>query len=233
MGRTRPATRTMPTVHTGAMRRTRSEPHLVAAARAAGVTDERVLAAGAAVPREGFVPGHAHDEAQRDRPIPIGSGQTTSQPSLIARMVAALELTGDERVLEVGTGYGYQTALLAQLAGRVWSIERFAGLAERARENLSAAGVGDVEVVVGDGTLGLQEQAPFDAIVVSAAARELPTALAGQLVEEGRMVAPVGPDGAQQVVVYTVRRGELVEVERLTPVRFVPLVGGPLPRDTQ
>ena len=213
------------------MRRSSEDPHLVAAARAAGVTDPRVLDAVAAVPREAFVPAHARAEAQRDRPIPIGSGQTTSQPSLIAKMLAALELTGEERVLEVGTGHGYQTALLAHLAAEVWSIERFAGLAEQARHNLAAAGIAGIEVVVGDGTLGLEDQAPFDAIVVSAAARELPAALAGQLVEGGRMVAPVGPDGAQEVVVYTVRDGQLEELGRLTPVRFVPLVGGPLPPD--
>ncbi len=219
-------------MHTAPMRRSRSEPHLVAAARAAGVNDPRVLDAVAAVPRESFVPAHARAEAQRDRPLPIGSGQTTSQPSLIARMLAALELTGQERALEIGTGHGYQTALLAHLAGEVWSIERYAGLAAQARANLAATGLDRVEVVVGDGTRGLAAHAPFDAIVVSAAARELPAMLADQLVEDGRMVAPVGPEGMQQVVVYTVRQGTLTELERLTPVRFVPLVAGPLPVDT-
>lgn len=215
------------------MRRHRKEPHLVAAARAAGVHDERVLAAVAAVPREGFVPAHARPEAPRDRPVPIGSGQTTSQPSLIAKMLAALALTGHERVLEVGTGHGYQTALLTHLAAEVWSIERFAGLAEVARANLADQGISGAEVVVGDGTRGLPEHAPFDAIVVAAAAEQLPEALGAQLVEGGRLVAPVGPDGAQEVVVYTRREGHLEELERLTPVRFVPLVGGPLPPDGQ
>lgn len=219
------------TGHTADMPRHRREPRLVAAARAAGVTDGRVLAAVAAVPRERFVPEDARSEASLDRPIPIGAGQTTSQPSLIAKMLAALELTGTERVLEVGTGYGYQAALLRHLAAEVWSIERYAGLAEHARRNLADRGLDDVEVVVGDGTQGLAEHAPYDAIVVSAAAAELPAALAHQLVEGGRLVAPVGREGAQEVVVYTVTGGELVELRRLTPVRFVPLVAGPLPLD--
>lgn len=213
------------------MRQPAEENSQVAAARAAGVTDARVLAAVAAVPRERFVPSHAGSEATLDRPIPIGSGQTTSQPSLIAKMLAALELTGDERVLEIGTGHGYQTALLTHLAAEVWSVERYAGLAAQARRNLAEWGQGDAHIVVGDGTEGLEAQAPFDAIVISAAARELPAALGPQLAEGGRMVAPVGPDDGQQVVVSTRRDGQLVELERLTPVRFVPLVAGPLPPD--
>jgi len=207
------------------MRRKRTQDALVAAARRAGVTDERVLAAVAAVNRERFVPPGAESEAALDRPIVIGSGQTTSQPSLIASMLAALELTGTERVLEIGTGFGYQTALLAHLAAEVYSIERIASLAERAREHLAACGIEGVEVVVGDGTRGLPDAAPFDAVVISAAAREVPSALAGQVSEGGRVVAPVGPDGAQTVVRYTVRDGRLQDPQRLSAVRFVPLIG--------
>jgi protein-L-isoaspartate(D-aspartate) O-methyltransferase len=206
------------------MRRRGSQQTLLAAARRAGVTDERVLAAVAAVPRERFVPPGAQSEAALDRPIVIGSGQTTSQPSLIAAMLAALELTGTERVLEIGTGFGYQTALLAHLAGEVYSIERIGSLAARAREHLVACGIEGVEVVVGDGTRGLPDAAPFDAIVISAAAREVPGALAGQVTEGGRIVAPIGPDGAQRVVCYTVRDGRLLEPRRLSAVRFVPLI---------
>ncbi len=207
------------------MRRRRTQDALVAAAHRAGVSDERVLAAVAAVNREHFVPRGAESEAALDRPIVIGSGQTTSQPSLIASMVAALELTGTERVLEIGTGFGYQTALLAHLAAEVYSIERIASLAERARENLAACGIEGVEVVVGDGTRGLPEAAPFDAVVISAAARGVPADVAGQVTEGGRLVAPVGPQGAQTVVRYTVRDGRLQDPQRLSSVRFVPLIG--------
>ena len=212
------------------MRRRRSQEALLAAARRAGVTDRRVLDAVAAVPRERFVPPGAQSEAAIDRPIAIGSGQTTSQPSLIASMLAALELTGRERVLEIGTGYGYQTALLSHLAAEVFSIERLESLAVRAREHLAACGLDDVEVVVGDGTRGLPEAAPFDAIVISAAATEVPGALAGQLVEGGRLVAPVGPDGAQEVICYTARDGRLQDPRRLSAVRFVPLIADEEPR---
>ncbi|WP_052667025.1 protein-L-isoaspartate(D-aspartate) O-methyltransferase [Nitriliruptor alkaliphilus] len=207
------------------MRRRGDDP-LVAAARRVGVSDPRVLAAVAAVPRDRFVPPAARREAVLDRPVRIGEGQTTSQPSLIAAMLAEIELTGTERVLEVGTGFGYQTALLAHLAGEVHSIERFAGLAAQARANLTSYGLGDVDVVVGDGTRGLPDHAPFDAIVVSAAAEEVPAALGSQLVEGGRLIAPVGPPGAQEVWLYVCRSGELVPVRRLTAVRFVPLVAG-------
>ena len=207
------------------MRRRRTQDALVAAARRAGVTDERVLAAVAAVPRDRFVPPGTESEAALDRPIVIGSGQTTSQPSLIASMLAALELTGTERVLEIGTGFGYQTALLAHLADEVYSIERIDSLAERARDHLAACGIEGVEVVVGDGTRGLPDAAPFDAVVISAAARAVPGALAGQVTEGGRLVAPVGPPGAQTVVRYIVRDGRLQDPTPLSSVRFVPLIG--------
>lgn len=196
----------------------------VAAARRAGVRDERVLDALAAVPRARFVPEAARAEADLDHPVRIGEGQTTSQPSLIAEMLGALELTGTERVLEVGTGYGYEAALLAHLAAEVYTIERFPALAAQARENLDACGLDRVHVVTGDGTRGLPDHAPFDGIVVAAAAADLPPALAEQLAEGGRLVAPLGRSGHQEAVVFQRRSGELTEVRRLAGVRFVPLV---------
>lgn len=212
--------------NTGRMRRARRDPPLVAAAREAGVDDPRVLAAVARVPRASFVPEDQRRSADTDRPLPIGDGQTTSQPSLIAAMVAALELSGDERVLEVGTGYGYQTAILTHLAAEVFSVERFVSLARRARANLAAAGMIRWHVEVGDGTQGLPMFAPYDAIIVSAAASELPESFAAQLRDGGRLVAPVGETDAAQVVVYQARRGRLHPVSRLMGVRFVPLVAG-------
>jgi protein-L-isoaspartate(D-aspartate) O-methyltransferase len=208
------------------MARRSSEPDLVAAARRAGVEDPRVLAAVAAVPRAAFVPEDVRGEVGLDRPLRTEEGQTTSQPSLIASMVAALELTGTERVLEVGTGYGYQAALLAHLAGEVHTVERFPALAARARENLAATGLSDVHVVAGDGTRGLPEHAPYDAIIVAAATSELPPALGEQLVEGGRLVAPVGPTDRQEVRLYERRGDGLTELRRLVGVRFVPLVSG-------
>src|SRR5690606_492297 len=167
---------------------------------AAGVTDARVLDAMRAVPRARFVPAeHAH-EADLDVPIPIGHGQVTTQPSLVAAMIQALELGGDETVLEVGSGYGYQTALLARLAAVVWSVEWRDDLAAAARENLAAAGVRNAHVVTGDGTLGLPEHAPFDAIVVSAAFPDVPPPLVDQLAPGGRLVQPLGHGGDEDVV---------------------------------
>jgi protein-L-isoaspartate(D-aspartate) O-methyltransferase len=198
---------------------------LVRAIEAEGVGDGRVLDAFRRVPRAGFVPPGWAGRAYEDRPIPIGHGQVTTQPSLIARMVAGLRLEGDERVLEVGTGLGFQTAILALLAREVFSIERFPDLAERARRNLEAAGVGGVTVVVGDGTKGLPERAPFDATVVSAAAPEVPRPLVEQLAEGGRLVHPLGPGGYETVIAYRKEGGQLVEETRLTPATFVPLVG--------
>jgi protein-L-isoaspartate(D-aspartate) O-methyltransferase len=145
-------------------------------------------------------------------------------------MLEALALTGTERVLEVGTGFGYQTALLAHLAAEVYTIERIARLAEQARENLLSIGITDVEVAVGDGTRGLPEHAPYDAIVVSAAARDVPASLAGQLVDGGRLVAPVGPDAWQEAVLFTGVGDELQRTRLLTAVRFVPLIADDPPR---
>jgi protein-L-isoaspartate(D-aspartate) O-methyltransferase len=202
-----------------------SPEDLVRALRAQGVRDRRVLAAFRAVPRAGFVPPAAAGQAYLDEPIRIPHGQVTTQPSLIASMVAALRLTGGERVLEVGTGLGFQTAILARLARRVVSVERFADLAAQARANLAAAGLANVTVVVGDGTLGVPEHAPYQAIVVAAAAPSVPGPLVEQLAPGGRLVHPVGPGGHEQVTAFSKRGDRLVADARLVPARFVPLVG--------
>jgi protein-L-isoaspartate(D-aspartate) O-methyltransferase len=196
---------------------------LVEAARAGGVRDEPMLDAIAAVPRVGFVPVEFAAKADLDAPIPIPHGQVTTQPSLVARMVEALSLTGDERVLEVGTGYGWQTALLSQLAREVVSVERFADLAETARANL--AGRGNVHVVVGDGSAGLLEYAPFDGVLVAAAYPRVPAPLAAQLAEGGRLVQPLGRGGAEEVVLFEKRRGALHRVRSLGGAHFVRLHG--------
>jgi protein-L-isoaspartate(D-aspartate) O-methyltransferase len=196
---------------------------LVAAARAAGVRDERVLDAIAAVPRADFVPAAFGLYAAADAPIPIPHHQVTTQPSLVARMVEALALTGDERVLEIGTGHGWQTALLARLAREVFSVERFADLAETARAAL--AGTDNVSIVVGDGSEGLAEHAPFGAILVTAAYPLVPAPLAEQLAEGGRLVQPIGPGGDEDVVLFEKRRGDLDQVRVITGAHFVRLHG--------
>ena len=193
--------------------------------QAEGIRDRRVLATFRAVPRALFVPAEAVGQAYLDEPIRIPRGQVTTQPSLIAAMVAALGLTGGERVLEVGTGLGFQTAILARLARQVVSIERLADLAAQARANLAAAGVGRVTVVVGDGTLGVPEHAPYQAIVVSAASPWVPGPLVEQLTDGGRLVHPVGPGGHEQVTAFSRQADRLVVEARLVPARFVPLVG--------
>jgi protein-L-isoaspartate(D-aspartate) O-methyltransferase len=200
-------------------------PAQVTAAERAGVRDARVLAALAAVPRAPFVPGGGRPrDLDRDQPLSIGEGQTTSQPSLVATMLEALELRGHERVLEIGTGTGYEAALLSHLAAQVHTIERIPQLAELARRNLADLGLDNVEVVAGDGTRGLPDRAPFDAVIVAAAADTLPAVLAEQVVPGGRVVAPLGPRDLQQVVVHEQRGGRLEVVRRTTRVRFVPLV---------
>jgi protein-L-isoaspartate(D-aspartate) O-methyltransferase len=192
--------------------------------RARGIADERVLEAMARVPRERFVPEPYRDRAYDDIALPIGEGQTISQPYMVARICEALSLHGDERVLDVGTGSGYQAAVLAELAAEVDTIERLPGLAERARAALAAAGYERVRVHVGDGTLGLPEQAPFEAIAVAAAAPEVPPALYDQLTSGGRLVVPVGGRHGQELLLV-VRSPEGPAVLRSVPCRFVPLVG--------
>ena len=188
-----------------------------------GIRDERVLAAIAAVPRDRFVPADVQRQAYADRALPIGHDQTISQPYMVAAMLEALELDGG-RVLDVGTGSGYQAAVLAELADDVVTIERVPELAERARATLAAAGYGRVDVRVGDGTLGVPERAPYDGIVVAAAAPSVPEALYGQLAPGGHLVVPVGTVREQWLEV--VERGEEGPRRRRTvPCRFVPLLG--------
>jgi protein-L-isoaspartate(D-aspartate) O-methyltransferase len=198
---------------------------LVAAATAAGVRDRRVLDALERVQRAAYVPAHLRDRADVDEPLPIPRDQVTTQPSLVAKMVEALALGGSERVLEVGTGYGFQTAVLARLAAYVFSVERYADLAETARENLEREGVVNVEILVGDGSSGLPERAPFDAILVSAAFPTVAPPLAEQLAEGGRLVQPIGRGGSEEVTLFQVERGRLVLSRSITGARFVPLIG--------
>jgi protein-L-isoaspartate(D-aspartate) O-methyltransferase len=192
--------------------------------RGRDVGDERVLAAMERVPRELFVPEKLRGRAYDDAALPIGAGQTISQPYMVARICEALSLTGPEHVLDVGTGSGYQAAVLAELAEEVDTIERIPQLAESARANLAAAGYARVSVHVGDGSRGLPERSPFDAIAVAAAAPELPRTLYEQLEPRGRLVVPVGRRGMQRLEVI-VRSPEGPAVLRSVPCRFVPLLG--------
>src|SRR5262245_14181178 len=192
--------------------------------RARDITDERVLTAMERVPRELFVPPELRDQAYEDAALPIGSGQTISQPYMVARICEALGLTGRERVLDVGTGSGYQAAVLAELAAEVDTIERIPELAERARATLAAARYGRVRLHVGAGTRGVPERAPFDAIAVAAAAPELPQLLYEELEPRGRLVVPIGRRRAQRLELV-VRSPEGPAVIRSVPCRFVPLVG--------
>jgi protein-L-isoaspartate(D-aspartate) O-methyltransferase len=192
--------------------------------RVRGIRDERVLDAMARVPRHEFVPPEYRNEAYEDHPLPIGDGQTISQPFVVAAMLEALALRPEDGVLEVGTGSGYETAVLAELVRTVYSIDRIATLAERARAALERLGYSNVTVVHGDGSLGLPEAAPFDAIVVSAAAPLVPASLMDQLRDGGRLVIPVGSGFAQEL--QLVRKiGDNCTVLYLDGVRFVPLIG--------
>ena len=192
--------------------------------RRRGIPDERVLAAMSRVPREQFVPDSVRAYAYADDALPIGQGQTISQPFVVATICSLLALDGFERVLDVGTGSGYQAAVLAELVAQVVTIERIQELAETARAALAAAGYRNVEVRVGDGSLGVPERAPFDAIAVAAATPTVPRALYEQLAEGGRIVVPRGSrDGQELVLVVRTADGP---VERaVLPVRFVPLLG--------
>jgi protein-L-isoaspartate(D-aspartate) O-methyltransferase len=189
-----------------------------------GIRDERVLAAMLKVPRHEFVAAPYRDQAYDDNPLPIGEGQTISQPYIVGLMLELLHLAPADSVLEIGTGSGYQTALLAELASHVDSIERQPFLAAVAEAALRRLGYSNVAVHAGDGSLGLPEHAPFNAIVVSAAAPEFPAALFAQLKEGGRLVAPVGPSDTQQLLRVTREEGSPVIVESV-PCRFVPLIG--------
>jgi protein-L-isoaspartate(D-aspartate) O-methyltransferase len=198
---------------------------LLAAVRADGIRDSRLLAAISDVPRAEFVPSAVAHRAYLDTPLPIGHEQVTTQPSLIARMVEALELGGRERVLEIGTGFGWQTALLGRLAAYVWSIERWPDLAEEARMQLRRLGIENVEIVIGDGTEGLPDHAPYDAIIVSAAFTSVPDALASQLGTGGRLVQPLGPGGAEEVVLFCKVGPGLERRRTITRAHFVRLCG--------
>jgi protein-L-isoaspartate(D-aspartate) O-methyltransferase len=192
---------------------------------AAGVRDPRLLEAVRETPRADFVPPELVEQAYLDRPLPIPHDQVTTQPSLSAKMIEALELAGSERVLEVGTGYGFQTALLAHLSTFVWSIERWPDVAETAGKNLARHGVRNVEVVAGDGTKGLPEHAPYDAILVSAAFPSVPPPLAEQLAAGGRLVQPIGSGGQEEVVLFEKGPEGLARRRTVTGAHFVRLYG--------
>jgi len=189
-----------------------------------GISDERVLQAMRDVPRHLFVPGHHRSMAYEDMPLPIGHEQTISQPLMVAMMTEALQLQGHERVLEIGTGSGYQAAILSRLAAVVFSIERIAELAAQARITLAMMGIMNVHVLVGDGSLGLPEHGPYDAIIVTAASPKIPPALAEQLAPAGRLVIPVG-DRHNQTLVRRTATNNGPQIEPLGGCRFVPLIG--------
>ena len=203
---------------------------LIEELRRAGITDERVLAAIGAVPRDRFVPPAFLDHAWDNVALPIGHGQTISQPLVVAMMTAALELTDRHKVLEIGTGSGYQTAVLAPLCRRVFTIERHQALLHEANKRFAALRLGNVTSRFGDGTKGWPEPAPFDRILVTAAAAKMPAALPELLAPDGVLVAPVGEEKGQQMLVRLRRTAAGFETEELAAVRFVPLVEG-LPRN--
>ena len=188
------------------------------------ITDPQVLAAMGRVPRHLFVPPALEHQAYDDNPLPIGYGVTISQPYIVALMTQAADIKPGQQVLEVGTGSGYQAAVLATLTNKVYSIELIPELAQSARERLARLGFRQVQVKSGDGYLGWPEFAPFDAIIVTAAAPEVPPALKDQLKDGGRLIIPVGPTFGPQYLLRLTRRGNTFQQERLTPVAFVPLV---------
>jgi protein-L-isoaspartate(D-aspartate) O-methyltransferase len=197
---------------------------LIEALREKGIRDLAVLHAFEQTPRHQFIPTGLRHRAYEDASLPIGNGQTISQPSIHARYLELLALTGRERVLEIGTGSGYQTVLLAHLVEQVFSIERIPALYQQAREAIRRAGANNVSMLLGDGTLGWREYAPYDAILVSAGAPSVPEPLLTQIAEGGRMLVPVGGRDEQHLLMYRRTKGELERTE-VAPVRFVPLVG--------
>ena len=197
---------------------------LVSALQDQGIHDLSVLHAIDEVPRHLFIPTGVRHRAYEDSALPIGNGQTISQPSIHARYLELLGLTGNERVLEIGTGSGYQTALLCKLASQVFSIERIAPLLDRAREILQQVGCTNVSFMLGDGTLGWPDYAPYDAILVGAAAPVIPPAYIEQLADGGRLLIPLGGRDEQTLHLFT-RKGDTLDQKDIAPVRFVPLVG--------
>ena len=197
---------------------------LVEDIRAKGIRDLAVLRAFERVPRHQFVPTGIRHRAYEDTPLPIGNGQTISQPYIHAHYLELLNLKGTEKVLEIGTGTGYQTALLAQLVPQVYSMERIAALSDQAKVNLEKLGFTNVSLCVGDGTLGWPAHAPYDAILVSAGSPSVPQPLLDQLATGGRLLIPEGDLETQHLMVYT-RRGERIDKREVAPVRFVPLIG--------
>jgi len=196
------------------------------ALRQRGISDPAVLRAMDEVPRESFVDFPVRPQAYADQALPIACGQTISQPYIVAYMTEQLRVKPQHRVLEVGTGSGYQAAVLSRLAREVVSIERFRTLADVARKRLTALGYDNVEVLVGDGMQGWPERAPFDRIIVTAAAEEIPQALTEQLADGGVMLLPLGPQAGTQHIVRVTKSGETLQEERLIAVRFVPLLPG-------
>ena len=197
---------------------------LVETLRTRGINDLAVLRAFEMTPRHLFVPTGIWHRAYEDQPLPIGSGQTISQPSIHAKYLELLKLKGSERVLEIGTGSGYQTVLLAHLVAQVFSIERIGALLEQARANIQRSKVSNVSLLLGDGTVGWRQYAPYDAILVSAASPKVPEPLVEQLAEGGKLLIPLGGMEEQELVMFTRKGTELVR-ENILPVRFVPLLG--------
>ena len=198
---------------------------LIQAIVAKGVHDPRLLRAMRRVPRSEFVPPDLAERAYLDQPLPIPHGQVTTQPSLVAKMIEALGLAGSELILEVGTGYAFQTAVLAHLSSFVWSVERWPDVAVTARANLARLGIPNVEVAIGDGTEGLREQAPYDAILISAAFPRVPPPLVEQLALGGRLIQPIGPGGEERVVLFEKRSEGLMRRRTIVGAHFVRLYG--------
>lgn len=198
--------------------------------RRRGVTDQEVLAAMERVPRHEFVPDTLRSQAYADYPLPIGYGQTISQPYIVALMTELLELTHSDKVLEVGTGSGYQAAILAEIAAEVYTIEIIKQLADEARERLNRLGYANVYILAGDGYHGWPEHAPYDAIVVTCAPEHIPQPLVDQLADGGRLVIPIGPPGGYQTLWQIAKHGDATQQRDVTGVLFVPLTGQHQPR---